>query len=67
MTKQQATTIVKSINKHCKKKNIFQGGKTFGVDFNTWYACHSHLASMFCDAVKVLTGKEGRFLPKAIL
>ncbi len=64
ITKDSAKAVIKSINRQVNKMEYFKGGKQFGVDFATWSVTCPQMAQMFSEAAKVLTGREGRFLPR---
>lgn len=64
--KENARVVLKAINRHVRRKRIFEGGRTFGVDFNTWNACYPHIASVFNKAAEIFIGREGRFMPASL-
>lgn len=64
MSKAEAITIVKAINRHVKRHRLMSGGRTFGVDFPTWNVCYPHLAKAFREAGRVIAGRDGLFMPQ---
>lgn len=60
----QAIAIVKAINRHIRKHGIFDGGKAFGVDYNTWSCCYPRMSGVFNEAATEIKGKPGRYLPR---
>jgi len=55
--------IIKSINRWTRKTKPFAGGRTFGVDFATWYVCYPQIAQTYLASAEVITGRKGRFMP----
>ena len=64
MNKETAQSIVKSINRHCRKSETFKGGREYGIDFSTFSTCYPQISKVFCNAAKILVGRKGRFLPQ---
>lgn len=62
-----AKIIIKSIDKHIRKRRIFQGGRSFGVDYITWRVSYPHLCAMFDKAGEVVMGRPGRYIPLALV
>jgi len=60
----EAIAIVKAINRHIRKHGIFDGGKAFGVDYNTWACCYPQMATVFNQAASEIKAKPGRYLPR---
>jgi hypothetical protein len=63
MTKEQATIVCKSINRHLRRTHAFVGGRQYGIDFNTWVATFPHLSRMFYQAAKVIVPGCHRPMP----
>jgi hypothetical protein len=61
---QQARIFIKAINRHVKRRRLFEGGRTFGVDYTTWCVTYPQLARAYQAASEILTGRNGRFLPR---
>jgi hypothetical protein len=59
-------SILKSINRHVKKNRLFEGGRSFGVDFATWQVNYPQMCREFCKAAQQLLGREGNFLPASL-
>jgi hypothetical protein len=68
MPKNEAISFAKSIQRHIRKRDIMGAhsgeGQEYGVDFVTWHICHPHLADVFCELGRVVTGRDGRFMPR---
>ena len=60
----QAFAIVKAINRRIRKHGIFDGGKAFGVDYNTWSCCYPRMSAVYNQAAEEIKGKPGRYLPR---
>lgn len=60
----EATAVCKAINRHCRKAQVFQGGRQFGVDYTTWAVTYPQMAHAFQKAAKIITGRDGRFMPR---
>jgi hypothetical protein len=58
------TAILKAINRHVRRNNVFSGGRSFGVDYTTWSICYPQMSSVFNKAAQQITGRPGRFLPR---
>jgi hypothetical protein len=58
-----ALAVAKSINRYVKKSRAFEGGRAFGVDWPTWYACYPQLAGTFNRAGEIIMGRPGRYMP----
>ena len=68
MQNKQYIPILKSINRYVRKAQCFKGGMQYGVDFSTWYICHTQLAISFNKFARLYKGltnkdKETRFMP----
>ena len=61
--KAQARATLKAINRHVRKERIFEGGRTFGVDWPTWCMCYPQLAMTFQRLAEFVTGRKGCFMP----
>lgn len=59
-----AVAIVKAINRRVRRHGFFDGGKAFGVDYNTWVAVYPQMAFEYNKAAEVIQGKPGRYLPR---
>lgn len=64
MNKEIAQSIVKSINRHCRKVEMFKGGREYGIDFSTFSTCYPQISKVFCNAAEILVGRKGKFLPR---
>jgi hypothetical protein len=64
MNKEQATKIIKSINRRARNGKIMAGPHAYGVDFITWSITYPHLAKVYCQAGEVITERKGRFMPR---
>lgn len=64
MSKTNAKAVIKSITRHLNKINAFGGGRQYGIDHNTWRACYPQISNEFQKAAIVLTGRNGRFVPR---
>lgn len=62
MNKQTAIAIIKSINRHIR--NHWFGGMR-GWDYATWTVVYPQMAHQYSAAAQVITGRPGRYLPKA--
>lgn len=67
MDKSTAVLVLKSINRHIRRRRIFDGGRTFGVDYATWRGSFPHLSSVANDCGEAINGRRGRYLPIALL
>lgn len=65
-----ARSLAKAINRHIRRRHIFEGGRTFGVDYSTWAVCYPHLAREFNQAAALLVEADPdsiRAIPIALL
>ena len=59
-----AKTLIKAINRRIRRKKLFEGGLQYGLDYPTWSLCYPQMSKVLNQAAKVITGKDGRYLPK---
>ena len=64
--KTRAYSMLRCINRHIRRHKIFEGGRTFGVDWRTWHACYPHLASVFDKHAAIVAGRCVQALPSAL-
>lgn len=61
---QEASALIKAINRWVRRTRPFEGGKQFGVDFRTWNVTYPQIASAYKAAATVIAGRPGYFMPK---
>ena len=54
MNTQEATTLLKAINRRLRRTRAFQGGTQYGIDYNTWCITFPRMARSFTAAARVL-------------
>lgn len=62
MNTAEARTIIKSINRRCRRGKMF-GRDRYGADFSTWSVCYPQTSRAYVEAAKIITGRDGRFMP----
>lgn len=62
MNANEAKATMKSINRQIRKH--WYGGM-IGWDFTTFTVIYPRISGVFNQAAEVLTGRKGRYLPKA--
>jgi hypothetical protein len=60
----EAKTLIKSINRHIRRKKLFEGGLQYGLDYPTWSFCYPQMSKILNEAAKIITGRDGFYLPK---
>ncbi len=67
MNKQQAIAIVKAINRRERvraREDYCPGDITFGWDYTTWNMVHPQLSALYSKCAEIITGKQGRYIPR---
>lgn len=59
-----AKTLIKAINRHIRRKKLFEGGLQYGLDYPTWSLCFPQMSKVLNQAAKIITGKDGHYLPR---
>ncbi len=56
--KKSAIAVVKSINRYLRKNLVFVGGKSFGIDYNTWVISHPKKAAVVNSCASEILGRK---------
>jgi len=57
ITKENSRTFLKAINRYVRRKRVFDGGRTFGVDYATWQVCYPQIAKAYNQAASLFLGR----------
>ena len=66
ITSENAKPVLKAINRHLRRHPAFQGGREYGVDHITWSLCYPQMAGAVDQIGEILTGRPGRYVPRAL-